>query len=84
MPYAQAHTVNYESGTVLLYSYTTLVARLSSDGWLVVYGLFSATTRKHISAFMREYAKPLSYYDAKRSYVDDVRINIYTGEVEDL
>ncbi len=80
MPYAQAHIRICEDGTIHLFSYETLVAEIDADGWLRVYGLYSATTRKHISAFMREYT-PCDYYTAKHIYETDMVINIHTGEV---
>ena len=84
MPYAQAHIEIHEDGSISLFSYVTLVAHITADGWLTVYGLYSATTRKHISAFMREYAKPCDYQTAKTIYNDSVMINIHTGEIMDL
>ena len=51
MPYANAHIEIDENGNVYLYSYVTLVAELTADKWLTVFGLYSMTTRKHISAF---------------------------------
>jgi len=79
MPYAQAHTEIDENGNVYLFSYTTLVAKIEND-WLTVFGLYSMTTRKHISAFMREYT-PCDYYTAKAIYEDGVKMNITTGEI---
>ena len=84
MPYAQAHIEIREDGSISLFSYVTLVAHITADGWLTVYGLYSATTRKHISAFMREYAKPCNYQTAKTIYNNGVMINIHTGEIMDL
>jgi threonine aldolase len=84
MPYAQAHVEIHEDGSISLFSYVTLVAHITADGWLTIYGLYSATTRKHISAFMREYARPCDYYTAKAIYNDCKMINIHTGEVLDL
>ena len=81
MPYAQAHIRVLDDGAVQLFSYTTLVASVDRDGWLSVYGLYSMTTRKHIGAFVREYAAPLTFQNAKMCYTDKVRINCYTGEV---
>lgn len=80
MPYAQAHIRVLDDGAVHLFSYETLVAEIDSDGWLRIYGLFSQTTRKHISAFMREYT-PCDYYTAKHIYQSDMVLNIHTGEV---
>ena len=56
MPYAQAKVIIMDNGAIVLRSYYTDVALIQSDGWLSINGLYSATTRKHIGAFMREYA----------------------------
>lgn len=88
-PYAQAHVEIDKAGNAYLFSYRTLVCSLTKDGWLTCTGLHSATTRRHISYFMREYVKYPngsrgSYYDAKMCYVNNYRFNVQTGEVEDL
>ena len=83
MPYAQAHVEIDEIGNISLFSYVTLVAELSADGWLRVHGLYSATTRKHISAFMKEFTT-LDYYTAKGCYEGKYRLNVNTGEVEEI
>lgn len=83
MPYAQAHIEIDNDNNKTLFSCVTRVAELTDDGWLTVYGLHSMTTRKHISAFMREYTN-LDYHTAKAAYEGNYRINIYTGEVEEL
>lgn len=80
MPYAQAHTVHYDDGLKVLVSYTTPVAELTKDGWLEILGLYSATTRRHIGAFMKEYT-PFNYQLAKQLFEDGMKLNIYTGEV---
>ena len=80
MPYAQATVHKYDDGTIILVSYSTPVARIDAYGWLRIYGLHSATTRKHINAFVREYAN-IEYQTAKRLYEDGYNYNIYTGEV---
>lgn len=82
MPYAQAHVRIGDDGAAYLISYTTLVAEISRDGWLCVYGLYSRTTRRHISAFVREYAK-CEYSIAKLIYEDNMVYNIHTGEIVD-
>lgn len=83
LPYAHAHVEISEDGTITLFSYVTRVAEIDSDGFLTVYGLYSMTTRKHISAFVREYT-PFDYQGAKACYEDNYKINIYTGEVISL
>lgn len=80
MPYAQAK-VRLLSGFYHneLISYKTTVAAIRG-GWLYIYGLYSATTRKHISAYVREYAN-ISYQLARELYEKKMKYNIYTGEV---
>ena len=82
MPYAQAHIRIGDDGTVYLFSYATLVAEISPDGWLRVNGLYSQTTRRHIGAFVREYAK-CEYSVARLIYENGMVYNIHTGEVVD-
>jgi len=89
MPYAQASVTIDSEGNIALYSYTTLVCFLNAEGWLRVTGLYSATTRKHIGAFMREYVEYPNgnkgcYYDAKVLYNKHIIMNIHTGEIEEL
>jgi hypothetical protein len=80
MPYAQAQVIITSDDTTALQSYNTIAAIIDSCGWLTVNGLYSATTRKHISAFMREYGRGYSYYDAKDAYEHEYSLNLYTGE----
>lgn len=82
MPYTQAHIEIANDGSICLFSYTTLVASIDADGWCCCYGLYSQTTRKHISAFAKEYANPLTYFDFKRAYQEGYIINRHTGEVQ--
>lgn len=84
MPYAQAHIEIDDGGNIHLFSYVTLVATVTNEGWLTVNGLYSMTTRKHISAFMKEYCGVLDYQSAKSAYEGGYRINTHTGEIEEL
>ena len=79
MPYAQAKVFRHCANTISLVSYQTTVAEIK-NGWLVVYGLYSQTTRRHIGAFVKEYAN-LPYATAKMLYERRQAYNIYTGEV---
>ena len=81
MPYAQAHIEIDERGNIALFSYNTLAATLTPDGWLAVYCLCSQTTRRHVSAFVREYTSNIDYATAKYSLTHRVDINIHTGEI---
>lgn len=78
MPYAQAHVRVYDKD-IYLFSYETCVAEIHGE-WLKINGLFSATTRKHIGAFVREYCNS-TYQIAKQIYLDDMVFNYTTGEV---
>ena len=83
MPYAQAG-VRFENGSTILISYATVVCVIDEHGFLTCTGTYSQTTRKHIGAFIHEYAPMLSYYDVKRCYQNNEAINIATGEVISL
>ena len=89
MPYAQAHVEIDNENNISLFSYVTRVAAISSDGWLEIFGLYSATTRKHIGAFMKEYViypngNHGDYQLAKKIYNDNHRFNIETGELIEI
>jgi hypothetical protein len=72
MPYAQAHIVR-RTNTIVLVSYTTEVAAIVG-GQLIVNGLYSATTRKHISAFCRQFGT--DYQTAKECYLRGLQYDI--------
>lgn len=82
MPYAQAKVRITDNSTAILVSYVTEVASVDCEGWVRVRGLYSATTRRHISAFAREYRA--SYAAFKRCYEQNLTYNIYTGEFVSL
>lgn len=82
MPYAQAKVQVLETGENFrcnLVSYTTCVAHIIDGGWLIVNGLYSATTRRHLSAFASEYCGT-DYYTLKRCYEQNLAYNIHTKE----
>ena len=81
IPYGQAKVI-IDDNTITLISYNTVVATIT-DNWLEIYGLYSMTTRKHISAFVREYAH-ISYQSAKSLYEDGYRYDITTGEIVEI
>lgn len=76
MPYAQAHIVR-RTNAIILVSYTTEVAEIRG-GCLVVNGLYSATTRKHISAFCRQFGT--DYQTAKKCYIEKLAYDIVCRE----
>lgn len=69
----------YGNGRIELVSYATTVAVIDESGWLVVNGLYSMTTIKHIGWFMKMFN--LSYSTAKALYTDNMTMNVHTGEV---
>ena len=79
IPYGNAFVEIVDEHTFYLWSYRTLVCTVDND-WLTVNGLYSATTRRHIGAFMREYCNS-DYATAKMMYQDGYALNINTGEV---
>ena len=83
MPYAQAKVIIMDNGNIILKSYYTDVAMIRSDGWLTINGLYSATTRRHIGAFVKEYANS-SYQLDKDLFLKKMAYNIYTGEVIEI
>lgn len=80
MPYAQAHVEIDDEDNIYLFSYNTLVCELTHDHILSCFGLYSATTRKHIGAFMREFTD-FDYYMAKNAYLEKYSISLETGEI---
>ena len=81
-PYGKTNAVKYTDGTIKLTSYETDVAFLTPDGWLTIKGLYSTTTRRHIMAFLKEYAPTVAYFDTVKSLVTNgYKIDINTGEI---
>ena len=81
MPYAQAH-IEIHNDTYYLFSYVTLVATVryeEGEKWIKCYGLYSATTRKHISAFAKEH--DLKFTDFKEIEGRPWEMNMMTGEI---
>jgi hypothetical protein len=80
-PYAQCKII-INDNSIACQSYNTIVATIN-NGWLVINGLYSATTRRHIGEFVKEYAN-INYQIAKRLYNDGFQYNIYTGELRPI
>lgn len=78
--YAATHVRIFDDNTVQLVSYTTVVIEITPDGWMTVNGLYSRTTIKHIGWFMRE--RDMTYQLAKQLYNDNMKMNVYTGEIK--
>ena len=82
MPNAQAGIDIYSNGEKVLISYHTEVLSLTPDNYLTCYGLFSMTTRRHISAFLKEFCPQITFQTVKYCYDNNYSINIKTGELK--
>ena len=65
-PYGSCKVRVYEDGKIQLISYCTMVIEIDENGYILCTGTYSATTRKHIGCFLKEYASNLCYYDMKK------------------
>ena len=75
----------WRSGSITyLKSYNTLVAFYAEDTCqFYINGLHSMTTRRHINAFLREFANINSFVPYK-AYVGKALVNCFTDEVEEI
>ena len=78
IPYGQCG-VRFDGSRTVLVSYLTDVAYIDGNV-LHVNGLYSRTTIKHISAFLKEYAPHVSYYTVRDAVRDGANIDVQTGE----
>ena len=84
MPYAQAKTRDYADigkDMRVLQSYSTDVI-IVKDGWMECTGLYSMTTRKHISAFLWEYYPHITFQMVKDIAGTGKKLDVMTGEVK--
>ena len=83
MPTAQCG-VCIKNDFIVLYSYITPVLILNNiTRVLWCSGLYSATTRRHISAFLREYCPNITYSTIKAIAATENGIDTRTGELID-
>lgn len=71
-PYAQAG-VKFDRDGVMLVSYESPIIRIACDT-VEFYNTapdYSRTTIKHVSAFLKEYAPNISYYQVKKAFYTD-------------
>ena len=81
-PYDDAHVEILDKNHIYFFSEDFLVASIE-EKWLTIYRLGSTTTYHHLSAFMNEYTT-CSYSTAKAIYLDNLKMNIETGEVTEI
>lgn len=77
IPYGQA-AVRILPARISLISYATEAACIIGE-WVYVNGLYSATTRRHLSAFAAEFCNT-NYYTLKKCYEQRLKFNVRTGE----
>ena len=88
MPTAQCGVVKSTNGSQVLISYITPCAIVTPDNyngggkWLAVRGLYSATTRRHLSIFAQQFG--VSYSVVKKIAATDYIYNITTGEYKNV
>ena len=58
--YGKAWEFTDYNGDIVLVSYTTRVARITPDGVCKVNGLYSATTTRHIKAWLEDHNLPFT------------------------
>ena len=76
--YSQCHVAIYDNGIINFISYETLVIQAvpHTSGKYVLFctGTYSATTRRQIAWFLKEYFGDVSYYDMKKCAKDGTGI----------
>lgn len=84
MPYAQAKVRDYADigkDLRILQSYSTDVI-IVEDGWMECTGLYSMTTRKHISSFLWEYYPHITFSMIKTIAGTGEKLDVLTGKVK--
>jgi hypothetical protein len=80
IPYGQCFVEIVDEKNFYLWSYRTLVVKVENN-FVTVNGLYSATTRRHIGAFAKEYLN-MGYQEIKRLYQENISLDYTTGEIE--
>lgn len=78
--FANACIYYHDNGAFDLVSYSTTVITITGDGWMHINGLYSVTTIKHIGWFAKMIGT--SYQTCKKLFIDNMDMNIYTGEIK--
>lgn len=73
---AQAHIIR-EGCNIELWSYSTKVLIYNTlNKTIECTGLYSDTTKRHISWFMNQFIAGFDYYDIKKSYLENKLLNV--------
>lgn len=80
--YSQCHVNTYTDGTIEFVSYSTPVVIIRPDDYVVGLPAFncSATTRKQVGWFLREYAPRISYSFLKLHAEHCLAVHRYNGD----
>lgn len=79
-PYAQCCVID-DGRQIILRSYNTDVIIYNPfTGVLICTGLYSMTTRRHISNFLKEYLPAVNYQTVKKIAGNNLEYNVYTQE----
>lgn len=79
-PYAQCCVID-DGRQIILRSYNTDVIIFNPfTGVLICTGLYSMTTRRHISNFLKEYLPTVNYQTVKKIAANNTEYNVYGGK----
>lgn len=80
--YSQCHVVLFDDGTVQLISYTTPVVEIRTNGYVYALPCFncSATTRKQVGWFLREYTD-INYMYLKNAALQGYAVHACNGNI---
>jgi hypothetical protein len=81
-PYAQCWVIDDDSHLILRSYNTDVIIFNPFTGVLICTGLYSMTTRRHISNFLKECLPTVDYKTVKKIAGNDLEYNVYTGEVK--
>lgn len=79
---AQCYVKLFDNGDIVLRSYATDVLYFRKEtNSLICTGTYSATTRKQITWFLREYFPEIGYHDIKRAFNRNEAIMYAAGRI---
>ena len=81
-PYAQCCVIDDGRQKILRSYETDVIIFNPHTGVLICTGLYSMTTRKHISYFLNEYLPIIDYKTIKKIAGNNLEYNVHTGEVK--
>lgn len=81
-PFAQCTVKEFDDALVLQSYSTDVIIFDKRHGDLACSGLYSATTRRHISAFLKEYFPNVDFKTVKKIAGTSLTYNVRTGEVK--